>query len=288
MEKIYDVTIIGAGPAGMSAALYTSRANLSTLIIEKECPGGKMMKIKTIENYLGSSSVDAIELASNMFAQSTKYGAMYKQGNVVSISEDESYKKVVLSNGETILTKSLIIAVGGKMSETHFEYDKYLNRGLSYCVVCDANFYAGKKVALIGNDETLDDVSYLSNIVNEVYFLNKGSQVSKIKNVETIGIKDIPYEILGEDKVEAIKVGDRTISIDGTFYVDDSNSFNGFSNQIELENGYIKVDNDMHTNIDGVFACGDIINKKIKQVVSAAGDGALAALEAIKYVNRNK
>ena len=103
MNDIYDVIIIGAGPAGMNAALYTSRANLKTIMIEKECPGGKMMKTKVIENYIGASSTDAMKLASDMFAQSIKYGAKYKQGNIVSLEDNKEYKKVILSNGEEIL-----------------------------------------------------------------------------------------------------------------------------------------------------------------------------------------
>ena len=287
MSELYDVIIIGAGPAGMSAALYTSRANLKTLMIEKECPGGKMMKTKTIENYIGGSSTNAIELASNMFAQAIKFGAKYKQGNVVSIETDSLTKKVFLATGEVIESKALILAIGGKIEGNNFKYDKYLNKGLSYCVVCDANFYKGKDVALIGNNESLDDVYYLANIANKVYFLNSENYRSNVSNVETLtNISD--YEISGENKVEKIKVNDKTYDIAGVFYDSDANSFNGFENKLNLENGFVVVDASLHTNIEGVFACGDIINRNIKQVISAAGDGALAGLEAIKFVNKNK
>jgi thioredoxin reductase (NADPH) len=129
MKDIYDVIIIGAGPAGMNAALYASRANMNTLMIEKECPGGKMMKTKVIDNYIGGSSTDAMKLASDMFAQSIKYGAKYKQGNVVSITNNIEKKEIVLANGEKISSKSLILAMGGKLSNDNFKYDNYLNKG---------------------------------------------------------------------------------------------------------------------------------------------------------------
>ena len=287
MEPSYDVIIIGAGPAGMNAALYASRANMSTLMIEKECPGGKMMKTKIIDNYIGGSSSDAMKLASDMFAQSIKYGAKYKQGNVVSIDNGDDYKKVVLSNGEIVLGKSLILAMGGKLSDKTFIYDNYLNKGLSYCVVCDANFYKDKEVALIGDNNSIDDVDCLSNIVKKVYFINSDNHSSNKSNVENfVNVKE--YKILGNDKVEHIEIEGKLYKVDGAFYVSDTNSFNGFVNDLETINGYIKVDNNMHTNIDGIYACGDIVNKNIKQVISACGDGALAALEAIKYVNKRK
>ena len=137
MDVMYDVIIIGAGPAGMNAALYASRANMNTLMIEKECPGGKMMKTKIIDNYIGSSSNDAMKLASDMFAQSIKYGAKYKQGNVVSIEDLNEHKKVILSNGENFIAKTLILAMGGKLSNDTFIYDNYLNKGYkSIAIIC--------------------------------------------------------------------------------------------------------------------------------------------------------
>lgn len=284
MDEIYDVLVIGAGPAGMNACMYASRANMKTIMIEKECPGGKMLKTKVIDNYIGSVDTDSFKLASDMFAQSIKYGAKYKQGNVVSI-EDGKIKRVVLSSKEEIRSKTIIIASGGKLAGENFKYDKYLNRGLSYCVVCDANFYKDKIVALIGDNKAIEDVDYLSNIAKKVYFLNKQEECSNRDNVENF-IKISSYEILGKDNVERLKFLDKEVYIDGVFYIDDNNSFNGFQKIIDTEKGYIKVDNNMHTNIEGIFACGDIVNKNIKQVISACGDGALAALEAIRYVNK--
>lgn len=287
MEEVYDVIIVGAGPAGMNAALYASRANLKTIMIEKECPGGKMMKTKTIDNYIGASSNDAIQLASNMFSQSIKYGAKYKQGNVVSIEMNNLNKKAILSNGEVVNGKTIILAIGGKISNKSFEYDKYLNKGLSYCVVCDATFYKNKIVAIIGDNKAIDDVDYLSNIAKEVYFLNRGDASSNKENV--INFLEITnYRILGEDKVNSIEVDGKILDVDGVFYVEDSNNFNGFVKELNTINGFIDVDINMHTNIEGVYACGDIVNRNIKQVISACGDGALAALEAIKYINKLK
>jgi thioredoxin reductase (NADPH) len=177
--------------------------------------------------------------------------------------------------------------MGGKLSNDNFKYDNYLNKGLSYCVVCDANFYKDKIVALIGDNKSIEDVDYLSNIAEKVYFINKQNQCSNKINVENfINVKD--YKLIGKEKIEKLEVNNNVYDIAGAFYVSDTNSFNGFINDLDSENGYIKVDNNMHTSIDGIFACGDIINKNIKQVISACGDGALAALEAVKYVNKRK
>ena len=287
MNNEYDIVIIGAGPAGMNAALYASRANLKTIMIEKDCPGGKMMKTKIIDNYIGGVSSDAMKLASEMFAHSIKYGAKYKQGNVVSISMDNEYKSVTLTSGEIVKGKALIIAIGGKVDNRDFKYHNYLNKGLSYCVVCDANFYKGKDVALIGDNKSIDDVDYLSNIANKVYFINKEYGTSNKNNVENF-VNLNEYTINGDDNVESITIKGNKIPISGVFYTMDTNSFNGFVENLEIEKGYIKVDNNMHTNLEGIYACGDIVNKNIKQVISACGDGALAALEAIKYVNKRK
>jgi thioredoxin reductase (NADPH) len=142
-------------------------------------------------------------------------------------------------------------------------------------------------VAIIGDNKAIDDVNYLVNIAKKVYFINSENDASNKENVENFtNVKD--YKIIGKDKVENIEVNNDLIKIDGVFYVSDSNNFSGVIANLELENGYIKVNDNMETSIKGIYACGDIINRNIKQVVSACGNGATAALEAIKYVNKVK
>ena len=285
--ETYDVIVVGAGPAGMSAALYTSRANLKTLVIEKECPGGKMIKAKTIDNYIGSES-DPFKLASNMFSQVSKSGAKYVTGNVISIKLENKIKKVILSDGKEYNGKSIILAIGGKVTQNNFKYDYYLNKGLSYCAICDGSFYKGKTVAVIGdNDAVENSVDYLANIADNIYFINIEDKESTRENVENF-TKVTDYEIGGKDVVKYIKIGEKMLDVDGVFYEVDSNNFSGFINEITTENGYIKVDENMKTNIEGIFACGDIVYKSVKQVVVAASQGAIAAINAIKYVNQNK
>ena len=172
MNEVYDVIVIGAGPAGMSAALYAARANMKTLIIEKECPGGKMITAKSIDNYIGGAS-DPFKLSTDMFSQMTKSGAKYVTGSVISINRANNSIKVILANGKEFEGKTLILAIGGKVSDADFKYHYYLNKGLSYCAVCDGSFYKGKNVAVIGDNEAVENsVDYLSSIANNIYFIN--------------------------------------------------------------------------------------------------------------------
>lgn len=287
MNNQYDIIVIGSGPAGMSAALYCARANMKTLIVEKECPGGKIIKAKEIGNYIGGSN-DPFTLANSMFTQMSKSGVKYVSGDVIFIDNEDSNKKIVLNDGKEFISKALIIATGGKLGNTQFKYDYYLNKGLSYCAVCDGGFYKGKSVAVIGNNESVENtVDYLSNIASNIYFINIEDKKSVSENVENFtNIKD--YVIGGKDIVEHIEIDGKTIKVDGVFYDLESNNFSGFSDKLETQNGYIKVDSNQQTNLEGIFAAGDIVNGSVKQVIVASSQGAIAALNAIKYVNKNK
>jgi thioredoxin reductase (NADPH) len=284
MDELYDIIIVGAGPAGMSAALYGARANKKVLIVEKECPGGTMLKAKSIDNYIGGDS-DPFILSSNMFSQVSKLGVKYVSGSVVNIDES---KNITLQNGKKFKAKTIIVATGGRVGNTNFKYSNYLNKGLSYCAVCDGSFYGGKTVAVIGNNDSVENtVDYLSGIVSNIYFINIEDKKSTKENVENFtNISN--YEIGGKDSVEYIKIADKTYKIDGVFYEDNTNSFSGFVDSLEIENGYIKTNNNQETNLPGIYAAGDIVSGSVKQVVVAASQGAIAALSAIKYINKSK
>jgi len=287
MDELYDIVVIGAGPAGMSASLYGIRANKKVLIVEKECPGGKMLKAKEIDNYIGGST-DPFKLASDMFSQVSKLGVKYVTGTVINISLKEDYKEITLQNSKKINAKTIILAIGGKVSNTNFKYDSYLNKGLSYCAICDGSFYKGKSVAVIGNNESVENtVDYLAGIANNIYFINIEDKKSTHKNVENF-TNVSEYEIGGKDNIEYVKVDGKTINVDGVFYDDESNNFSGFINNLETENGYIKTSYNQETNIEGVYAAGDIVSGSVKQVIVAASQGAIAALSAIKYLNKRK
>ncbi len=287
MNEIYDVIIVGSGPAGMSCALYAARANKKTLVIEKECPGGKMITAKSIDNYIGGAS-DPFKLSSDMFSQMTKSGVKYVTGNVTFINKEEDLIRVVLTNAKEYVGKTLVLAIGGKVSDTNFKYHHYLNKGLSYCAVCDGSFYVGKRVAIIGDNEAVENsVDYLSGIASNIYFINIEDKKSTKENVENF-TNVVDFEIGGENVVEYIKIGDKEIRVDGVFYEVKSNNFSGFIDQIENENGFIKTNSNMETSIPGIFAAGDIVSGSVKQVVVAASQGAIAALSAIKYINKNK
>ena len=206
----------------------------------------------------------------------------------IFIEENGLNKKIVLHDGKEFFAKAIIIATGGKLGGSQFKYDKYLNKGLSYCAVCDGNFYKEKSVAVIGNNDSVENtVDYLSNIAANIYFINIEDKESTSKNVENFTNID-EYAIGGENRVEYVKIGDKTINVDGVFYDLESNSFSGFSSKLETQNGYIKVDTNQQTSIEGIFAAGDIVNGSVKQVIVASSQGAIAALSAIKYINKNK
>lgn len=287
MDELYDIVVVGAGPAGMSASLYGVRANKKVLIIEKECPGGKMLKAKEIDNYIGGNT-DPFKLASDMFSQVSKQGVKYVSGTVINIDLKEDYKEITLQNSKKIKSKTIILAIGGKVSSTSFKYDYYLNRGLSYCAICDGGFYKDKTVAVIGNNESVENtVDYLAGIASNIYFINIEDRESTYKNVENFTrISD--YEIGGKDNIEYIIVNGKKINVDGVFYDDESNNFSGFINNLETENGYIKTNHNQETNIEGIYAAGDIVSNSVKQVIVAASQGAVAALSAIKYINKRK
>jgi thioredoxin reductase (NADPH) len=163
-----------------------------------------------------------------------------------------------------------------------------LNRGLSYCAICDGGFYKDKTVAVIGNNDSVENtVDYLAGIASNIYFINIEDRESTHKNVENFtNISD--YEIGGKDNIEYIIVNGKNINVDGVFYDDESNNFSGFINNLETENGYIKTNHNQETNIEGIYAAGDIVSNSVKQVIVAASQGAIAALSAIKYINKRK
>ncbi len=298
-----DVTIIGGGPAGLSAAIYACRANLKVLLIEKENLGGKLIKIDKIENYPGFKSINGFDLANNLIEHSKSFDYKVKQSDIKEIKDLNNYKQIVLDNDEIINTKTIIIASGSKEKELDLDHSKeFIGKGISYCAVCDGFFYRKKDVVIIGGgNSALQEALYLSQLVNSITIIirrdvfradqllvNQISKNEKIKVIKSV----VPNKlIIEEDKLIGLEIMDKEnnlsiINCSGIFpYLGASPNTAFVPSEILDENGYIKVDKNMSTSVLGIYGAGDVTNSKLKQIVTACSDGALAANSAIKYLN---
>ena len=299
---MFDILIIGSGPAGMTAAIYGARTNLRVGIIEKSAPGGAMVNTSKIENYPGYSSVDGASLSFAMFEQVMNLGVEFFGYEVQKIILEDDGTFNIVTNEETLRSKTVIIATGTKNKKLGvIGEDKYSGYGISWCAICDGNFYKGKDVAVIGGgNSALEEALYLANIVKKVYVIHRREEfradniiVQKLKekdNVEFV-LNTVVTKFLGEKVLEKIEVKnvkttlESTISVDGCFeYIGQEPSFKLVEDlDITNEKGYIVVDNNYETKIKGLFAAGDIINKEIRQIATAVNDGAIAALNASRY-----
>lgn len=300
----YDLIIIGSGPAGMNACLYATRANLKTLVIEKKYPGGKVVKANKIENYLGIESMNGADLALQMFKHSFSFGGIYEQGNVLDIIDYGSIKEVV-TEANKYKCYAVIIATGTSERKIGIPgEDKFYGKGVSYCATCDAPLYKNKKIAVVGtSNHALEETLYLSQFVSEIYLINdeeqinsEFSQLDKIINNDKINILNNSKVIYinGDKSVSSItiesKYDKKNIEISAIFPLigDDPNSI--FTSRLKLvdDKNYVIVNELKETKIKGIYAAGDCTNGMIKQIVTSSGDGAIAALEANKYIRKIK
>lgn len=306
VSKRYDVAVIGGGPAGYTAALYSSRAGRSTVLFEKGSPGGQMGITSVIENYPGFESVDGFTLAVNMQNQAKNAGAVILNETVISVSLTEKTKTVVSSGGE-YEADAVIIATGAKPRLLGVTGEKeYTGHGVSYCATCDGMFFRKKQVAVCGGGETaLEDALYLSNICEKVTVIHRREgfratrhTVEKCKGKENIEfvLNATVSEITGDGgRVSGVKITytdgkSGTLPCSAVFVaigrVPETELFTG---QITAdESGYIIAGEDCMTNIGGVFAAGDVRTKSLRQIVTAASDGAMAAKSAEEWINEIK
>ncbi len=299
MEKRYDCVVIGAGVSGMTAAIYLKRAGLDVLLLEKSAPGGQINQTSKIENYPGFLSVDGPTLAMNMFEQVQNLDISYQYGNVAKIRNREDSKEVI-TDQDTYLAKALIIATGRIPNKLNLEEEnQFINRGVSWCALCDGSFYKNKVVGVIGSgNSALEEALYLSEICSKVIMMNrkdryKGSamlleELKKKDNVEFIyhcvvqklNEKDGHLGSITVKQDENIK----EIKMEGLFeyigYHPDTEILQDFN--ITSSDGYIIVDQNMKTNEKGIYACGDVIQKDVYQIATAIGEGAIAATQVQK------
>jgi len=292
---MFDIAIIGAGPAGMSAAVYARRAGLSVAVFEGEMCGGQMILTPEVENYPGIAKISGAELSYAMHEQMLSLGAELIEAPVTAVKKTGGF--TVLADKE-YAAKALIIANGAKRRKLGIPgEEKYIGRGVSYCAVCDGMFFRGKTVAVIGGGNTaLEDAIYLAGICEKVYLIHRRTEfraqkhlVEKISDIANITVitPANPTEIHGDMRVNSLTLdsGD-TLSVDAVFVAIGLLPENGmFADLVELENGYIRAADDTHTSCEGVFAAGDTRTKSLRQIVTAASDGAIAATEAEKFLN---
>ena len=293
---MYDIIIIGAGPAGLSAAIYGSRANKKILVLEALTYGGQIINANKIVNYPGFSEINGVDFATKLYEQAVGLGVEIKFDKVINIDTKEMK---VITNNDSYSTKSIILAMGVQNKKTGLiNEDRFIGKGLSYCATCDGNFYKDKDVCVYGGESsTLEEALYLSDICNNVYVINK-TEVFKDGDVllEEINTKDniqlftntTIKSINGEDKLESIdifnKEGNSNIKIDGLFIaLGKIPENNNIVKDIKTDdNGYIVAREDCHTNIDHIYVAGDIRTKNLRQLTTACADGANAATMAIK------
>ncbi len=302
---MYDIIIVGAGPSGLTAAIYARRSNKSVLVFESSNPGGKIINTLSIENYPALPHVSGFDFANNLYNQTKELGAEFKFERVNKIKNYDDYKEVITSK-DTYKCKSIILATGNENRSLGLTGEKeLLGKGVSYCATCDGAFFKNKDVCVIGSGNiAVEESVYLSDLASKVYLINNKNEfeaedivLNKLKeknNIEILLNSGI-VKINGKDKLESIIINNHNgeeyeLKISGLFIAVGRNPQNeNFKDLIKTnESGYIIASEDCHTNIDGIYASGDNRTKELRQLVTACSDGAIAAMEAIKYVNKNK
>ncbi|MDK2878611.1 MAG: thioredoxin reductase [Thermoanaerobacteraceae bacterium] len=298
-----DVAIIGAGPAGLSAGIYAARAKLSTVIVEKMYPGGQAAITDRIENYPGfNEGIGGSELTDNMKAQAEKFGAELLNGDVIGIKK-ENEKFIIQLTGETLEAKTVILAMGAESRKLGVKGEKeYTGRGVSYCATCDGAFYTDKPIMMVGGGDTaIEEALYLTRFAESVKVVHRRDQLRATKILQERAFKNekikfiwnsVVDEIKGQDMVEEVivknvKTGEKTsVLVNGVFVAIGLVPNTSFvKDLVKLnEQGYIITDENMGTGVPGLYAAGDVRQKSLRQVVTAVADGAIAAVEAGKYL----
>lgn len=306
MDEIYDLLVLGGGPAGITAGIYAKRAGLNVAIIEKNMPGGAVNTTFEVENFTGFSKIGGMELATKMFEHLSNLNVpiIFDEVKCAKIEGDI---KTVECFGGVYQAKSVILAFGASVRKLNLENEKkFVGRGVSYCATCDGNLFKGEKVALVGGGNTaLEDALYLANICSDVYLIHRRNEFRGVdilsKQVESKGnihlvLNSVVSEISGDDRLKTVVVKDlesgvaQNLDVSALFVCigrgPDTEMIDG---NLKLdENGYIKTDETCKTSVEGVYACGDIRTTPLRQIITACADGAIAATKAFEFVKTHK
>ncbi len=305
-QKLYDVVVIGSGPAGMTAAVYTSRGGLKTLIIEKDAPGGKLVRTNEIENYPAFETIIGADLAMKMHTHSLHFGADYAYGDIVSIHQADQGYEVVALDGSKYYGKTVIAATGTIERTLGLEGEEsLLGKGLSYCAVCDGAFYKERPVVVIGGgNSALEESLYLTQFASKVTMVIRrdvfrGDQVSvnlveKNPKIEIIR-KHIPVSLNTNEEgfltsvtLEHVETKERhDLAVDAIFPYIGADPATAYLKDLNIlnENGYVKVNSVFMSELEGLYAVGDMVEKNLRQIVTATNDGAVAGQHAFQYLN---
>lgn len=305
-QKVYDVIIIGAGPAGLSAGIYAGRAKLKTLIIEKFAVGGTVNLTYEVKNYPGFENTTGADLMEHMHNQALENDVEIVLDEVINYELDSKVKKIICTSG-TFLGRTVILCNGAIARKLGLQNEEKLTgSGVSYCAICDGAFFKNKNVAVVGGGNTAtEDAIYLSSIAEKVFlicrknsFVADKTLVDSVKSKKNIQIlKNCEVEeIYGESVVEGVLIKNNLtketekLQIDGLFIaIGRDPDTQAFKDILHLsKNGYILTNESMETNIEGVFACGDVREKPLRQIITACSDGAIAGTKANQYLSDKK
>ncbi|NWF89785.1 MAG: thioredoxin-disulfide reductase [Ignavibacteriaceae bacterium] len=308
MDNHFDVIVIGAGAAGLTAGIYLSRAKVKTLILNEGAVGGQMVLTHEIANYPGIESISGYELARNMKLQAQKFGCAIKSNiKITSLDLDAELKKITVNNKDVYTSNAVIISTGGKSRMIGaIDENKFKGKGISYCATCDGDFFQDKEIIVVGGgNSALEEAVSLTKYASKVTVVHQFDHfqafqhyVDEAKKNEKISfiMESKIIEFIGDEKLESVKIQHQAtkeiteMKIDGVFifigYVPNTEQLEGI---VELnEWREIVVDKNMKTNLNGVYAAGDSIQKRYRQVTTAVADGTIAALSAAEYINNLK
>ena len=303
---MYDIIIIGGGPAGLTAAIYARRASKSVLVLEAKSCGGQIINTPDIENYPVADHISGFDFATKVYEQAKALGAEFIIEKAVNINDLGAQKEVLTESGNSYVAKAVIIATGSENRKLGVEdEDRLVGRGVSYCATCDGSFYRKKTVAVVGGGNTaLEDALYLADIAEKVYLIHRRdcfrgqeATVELLKqrsNVEFV-LNSVVTKLNANKRLESIEVQDKegnktTLNVNGLFVAVGRIPENqNFASVVNLDSaGYVIAGEDCVTNSDGIFVAGDNRVKSVRQLVTATADGAVAATAAVTYINTLK